>query len=362
VEVSAIVPVYNRAAELAQCLAALRGQRGVAMEVVVVDDGSTDDSADVAASLSDRVIRLPRRSGAAVARNEGVRNACADVLLFIDSDVLVAPGTARHALDALAKNPDYDAVFGSYDAVPRADGIVSVFRNLLHHYTHQTADREAVTFWAGCGAMRKSAFERIGGFDAAWEGIEDIELGYRLRDHGHRILLDRDMQVTHTKRWTFGSMVRTDFRARAIPWSRLILARGSAPDALNVRTSQRVSVALALVVALGLMLAPVRPAALWGAAAAWTAVAWLNRDFYAFLARTRGWLACAAGLPLHLTYLLTAGLGYVYARAERALSPAARRAIVRGAGAPPQAGHSAGGAALDLSGRCSAASRPGRGT
>jgi glycosyltransferase involved in cell wall biosynthesis len=324
--VSIVVPVFNRARELAECLAALAGQRDIACEIVVVDDGSTDDSAAVAESFGARVVRLARRSGAAHARNEGVRNARAPIVLFIDSDVIAPPSVARHAHDVLAAHPEYGAVFGSYDAQPQASGVVSVFRNLLHHYTHQVGDREAVTFWAGCGAIRKAAFEAVGGFDSVWEGIEDIELGYRLRDGGGRILLDSELQVTHTKRWTVGSMLVTDFRYRATMWSRLILARGAAPDTLNVRTEQRISVALTAVVLSSLVLALAAPVYLAVALAAWAPIVWINRSFYAYLADCRGLGTALSALPLHLLYFASAGLGFARAWAEHALERRAARA------------------------------------
>ena len=77
---------------------------------------------------------------------------------------------------------------------PRLQGVVSQYRNLLHHFVHQHGNSEASTFWAGCGAIRRSVFEEMGGFDEQrfpTPSIEDIELGYRLRQAGHRILLDK---------------------------------------------------------------------------------------------------------------------------------------------------------------------------
>ena len=82
--------------------------------------------------------------------------------------------------------------------------MVSQYRNLLHHFVHQEGNPEASTFWAGCGAVRRAAFDAVAGYDEARfrrPSIEDIELGYRLRRAGYRIRLDRDLQCTHLKRW-----------------------------------------------------------------------------------------------------------------------------------------------------------------
>src|SRR5947207_1321887 len=82
------------------------------------------------------------------------------------------------------------ALIGSYDESPLSAGFVSQYRNLLHCYTHQNGRREASTFWAGCGAMRRDRFVHHAGFDERYRypSIEDIELGVRLRQAGERIL------------------------------------------------------------------------------------------------------------------------------------------------------------------------------
>src|SRR5262249_39714878 len=156
----------------------------------------------------------------------------------------------------------------------RADGLVSQYRNLLHHYVHQHGCTTASTFWGACGAIRRSVFLEVGGFDEERfpRCIEDIELGYRLRAAGHRIRLDKRLQCTHLKKWTLRSMIRTDVMCRAVPWTRLILETRSAPDDLNVKGLQRVSVGLTGLATLSLLLAPFRSSGLFLAAAALLAV------------------------------------------------------------------------------------------
>ncbi len=85
------------------------------------------------------------------------------------------------------------------------------------------------------------------GFDESYErpAIEDIELGYRLRMAGRKVLLDKGLQVKHLKRWTFWGLVKTDVLDRGIPWTELILRDRCMPNDLNLELSQRVSVALA---------------------------------------------------------------------------------------------------------------------
>jgi len=322
--VSVVVPAYRNAAGLAECLQALVASDEPPFEIIVVDDASGDGTSAVASRFGARGLRLERNSGAGAARNHGARSASGEILLFVDSDVVVAPDTVGRVARLFEERPDVAAVFGSYDAAPRAPGLVSQFRNLLHHFVHQHGEPEASTFWAGCGAIRRPVFESVGAFDTGRYGrsIEDIELGYRLRDAGHRILLERDLRVTHLKRWTLGSFLRTDVFLRAIPWSELILQRRATLDHLNLKAGQRVSVLLALVAAAALPLSVVRLEMLAVAAAATLGLVLANRKLLAFFARERGLAFSAATVPLLLLHYVASGFGYLCARTEHAFARA----------------------------------------
>ena len=312
--VSIIVPAYNSAADLGECLRAIAAATEGPREVIVVDDASADDTAAVAAAAGARVIRCDVNGGPASARNRGAAAARGEVLLFIDSDVAIAPDVIARVRRALAADPDVAAVFGSYDATPRARGVVSRWRNLLHHYVHQHGAREAFTFWAGCGAVRKAAFDAVGGFDPrpAWHFIEDIELGHRLRRAGFRIVLEKAMQATHLKRWTLEGMIRTDLLYRAAPWTRLLRRSGAMPADLNLGLGQRLSVALLGVALLAVPLAWRWPAMAAVAVAAFAILIAINRALYAFLYRQRGLAFALVCIPLHAVYFLCSGAGFVY--------------------------------------------------
>jgi len=335
IQISIIVPVYNSSGELRECLSALIGSSHSGLEIIVVDDASTDGSPHVAAEMGVRVFRLPRNSGPSAARNYGARHARGDIFFFVDADVVVMCGAVSHVLKVLEEHPDVDAVFGSYDACPRIKGIVSQYRNLLHHFVHQKGNPEASTFWAGCGAIRRTAFKEIGGFDEKRfpRYIEDIELGYRLRQARHRILLDKGLHGTHLKRWTLRSMIRTDIVGRAIPWTRLILESKNAPQDLNLKSGQRLSGVLTGLASLLLLLTPFRIELLGLSAGAFFGVIALNRDLYAFFLRQRGLFFTTACIPLHLLYYLYSGLTFscvwldFQVRGAVALQPRAERRI-----------------------------------
>src|SRR4029077_7315001 len=95
--------------------------------------------------------------------------------------------------------------------------------------------------------IRRDVFLAYGGFDPRLyprPAIEDIELGYRLTQAGHRIVLARDVLATHHKRWTLPEMVRTDIFRRGVPWTILIKRTGTIETDLNVNASQKACVAL----------------------------------------------------------------------------------------------------------------------
>jgi glycosyltransferase involved in cell wall biosynthesis len=274
VRLSAIVPATDGPPTLARCLAAIAAADDPPEEVIVVDSAG--------------------RPGPAAARNEGARRATGDVLVFVDADVEPHRDAFMRLRAAFAADPGLDALFGAYDDDPADPALVSRFRNLLHHHVHLEGAGQAETFWAGLGAIRRSAFP---GFDAERypaASVEDVELGLRLSAGGARIVLDPRVQGRHLKGWTLATMIHTDFARRGVPWAELLLERGRGSGVLNLGPRHRLS-ALA---ALGLL---ARRPRLVAAAALLV----LNRRFYALLLRQEGPARAAAGVGLHAVHHLT---------------------------------------------------------
>jgi GT2 family glycosyltransferase len=307
---SVVVPVRNGGRDFECCLLRLRDSSVTNFELIVVDDGSTDQSAAAARRAGAIVISNPRPQGPAAARNLGARTATAPLVFFLDADVAVHPEALAHAMRRFEADPDLAALFGSYDDRPAAAGVVSQYRNLLHHFVHQQGRfqdgiRPAHTFWTGCGIIRRELFLEFGGFDPRLyprPAIEDIELGYRLTRAGHRIVLARDVLATHLKRWSLSEMVRTDIFRRGVPWMLLLKRTGTVETDLNVKADQKASVALtglAVAAALG---CAVTPWAAIGVLVAVAAIVALNRELFGFLIRRKGLAFSCAAMPLHLLY------------------------------------------------------------
>lgn len=244
-KISIVIPSYNGGAQLDECLNAIARLATPPAEVIVVDDGSNDGSIQKAAARGLRILSTSGRQGPAVARNIGAQAATGDVVFFLDADVSVHPDAMERVAAAFA-DPAIDAVIGSYDDDPSSRDFLSQYKNLMHCFVHQNARSDASTFWSGCGAVRRDVFLAMSGFDASYKrpAIEDIELGYRLRGAGRRILLDRELRVKHLKKWTFWGLLKTDVLDRGIPWTELILRDQRMPNDLNLQISQRVSIGL----------------------------------------------------------------------------------------------------------------------
>jgi glycosyltransferase involved in cell wall biosynthesis len=318
---SVVVPVRNGGRDFECCLRRLRDSTWTDYELIAVDDGSTDESGALARRMGAIVARHEQPLGPAAARNLGAQLATAPLIFFLDADVAVHPGTLSRGMARFLADPALTALFGSYDDQPPAPGVVSRFRNLLHHFVHQQGHfqqdaRPAHTFWTGCGMIKRQVFLDFGGFDPRLyprPAIEDIELGYRLTRAGHRIILARDVLATHLKRWTLREMVRTDIFRRGVPWALLIKRSQTVETDLNVKTGQKFCVALTALVALGLLAVPVTAWAGLAVAGGSAAIVALNGGFYRFLIGRRGFFFTLAALPVHLVYYICCGLSVMIA-------------------------------------------------
>jgi GT2 family glycosyltransferase len=322
--ISAIVPMHNAAATIERCLAPLVAMlgRGEIGEIIVVDDGSTDRSGGiVTAHAAVRLERTAARAGPAAARNHGAALARGKYLWFVDSDVIAADDCAR-VIATVFDETDAAAVFGSYDDAPAAPNFLSQYKNLAHRYYHRRGRASASTFWAGCGAIERELFKQLGGFDAAryaHPSIEDIELGYRVVAAGRRIVVHHGVQGKHLKEWRLRDLIYTDVLRRAIPWSQLMLERGSVTDDLNVGRDERVRAVLAFGWAAAVIAWTAGLAPPWLPLAALGVAAIANAELIRFFATQRGAVFAAGAFLYHQLYYLYSSAAFAYAGARHFL-------------------------------------------
>ncbi|MFN0109145.1 MAG: glycosyltransferase [Blastocatellia bacterium] len=312
---SVVVPVYNSAGYLKKCLAALAESDFEGFDVLVVDDGSTEPVEAIVAQHGFDYMRIEGPGGPARARNRGVARVKGKYLVFIDADVCVHTDTLRRFAEVFIADSMIDAVVGSYDETPAEPGFFSQYKNLFHHYVHQTSGGTINTFWSGCGAMRRDLFLAFGGFDEERyrrPAIEDIELGTWVSAAGFQIVLAPQVTATHLKRWTLWSILKTDIVDRGVPWIKLMLRAGAATNNLNAKSSQRVCVALTWLASALLPLSVWQPVSGIVALLLLSAVSALNFDFYRyFVAHSGVWFTIRV-LPLHWLYFWYCGLCVIW--------------------------------------------------
>lgn len=194
VEVSVVVPTVDRVALLERCLRGLAAQEGVAFEVLVVHDGDRG----VAALLETWRDRLPLQPieiaerGAPAKRNAGWRAASAPVVAFVDDDCEPAPVWLKAALDAL--DDGVDLVQGRVEAHPEDGAVTGLFSRTIE--VHGPSD-----LYPNANLVyRRSALERVGGYDPAFAGGEDTDLAWRVLESGGRAVWAPEALVWHAVR------------------------------------------------------------------------------------------------------------------------------------------------------------------
>ncbi len=197
--VSVIIPAYNASRTLRACLeSVLAAEYDGEVEVIVVDDTSTDDTAAIAADLGCRVIRRDGNGGPAVARNAGAGEARSDILLFIDADTEMRRDTIREGVRAISRK-GVGAATGIYEPEPINTGFFPRYYAYLkfHAFTSSGADR-ITAFGAQCAVISKCLFDMVGGYRSVPWGVdvENEELGHRINQQSV-IALSRDFRVRH---------------------------------------------------------------------------------------------------------------------------------------------------------------------
>ena len=181
--VSVIVPNYNYGHVLELCLRAIQAQTYPAVEIVLVDDCSTDNSVEVAESLGVRVLRTPANGGVAVARNLGVAHATGEILFFLDSDIALDTGAVAAAVRVLESDPGIGAVCGNYEPEPLIrGGLAKEYRNLFHHYYWRAAEGPTDILVPGLSAMTRKVWDVVGPFSEHLLQTEAASVAQRLTD------------------------------------------------------------------------------------------------------------------------------------------------------------------------------------
>ena len=226
--ISVIIPTYNRADTLLDAIRSVLSQTYNNIELIVVDDGSTDGTAEIIEVFSDQVISLKtlKNSGACAARNLGLEVSSAEYVAFLDSDDLWLPNKLEEQLAVLLSlPPEYCGVYSGYtrsrmndhqcrglDVVPRSEVTPS-----------QILGRNTIGGMS-CALLRKSAVMQVGAFDESLPASQDWDLWIRLLDQFrmmpismvHLIYREHSSQISSNNNVKYAGMNRLYVKHREL--------------------------------------------------------------------------------------------------------------------------------------------------
>jgi glycosyltransferase involved in cell wall biosynthesis len=294
---SVIIAVHNGERIIQQTLDALAASSFTDFETVVVDDASTDRSAELIARFPVRLVRLERNLGAGYARNEGARQARGDILFITDQDCLVEPETLGRAVEAAAGHPRR-VVGGTYTTIP-ADRhfFASSFQSLHVHYFETKLEHPDYVA-AHAMVMDRQLFLDHGGFPeepimGKLDGLAaDVQLCREMRRDGVEVVADPTILVRHDFGFTIWKSLENAAR-KSYTWTRYALNQSALfTDSGSASTEMKLGGIFS-----GLFTAALPVAALAGSPALWlltllplAGAIWVNRRFYGFIRRERGLL------------------------------------------------------------------------
>jgi len=214
VTVSVVIPTHDRGRVVVEAIESALAQTHPPLEVIVVDDGSTDDTAERVGRLRDARVRYLRRShaGVSAARNAGIAVATGDLVAFLDSDDLWKPDKVEAEIAALARYPSAGGVFSDLEKVDGATFVPSFMRRtrVFSRLLAERAYRDGLLLSARALSLcllqevpiktpaltvRRSALERAGGFNEAWTSSEDWEFLLRFARRESLVYVDRPLAV-----------------------------------------------------------------------------------------------------------------------------------------------------------------------
>ncbi|MFI5251106.1 MAG: glycosyltransferase [Bacteroidota bacterium] len=211
--VSVIIPVRNGAATIQTCLVSIKRSYYKNIEVIVVDDHSTDSTREIARQFEINLLEVGEGKGANNARNFGASHAQGDIFIFIDSDIVIRRETILGIVESLSEE-GLDAVVGIYTAQHRHENLVSQYKNLWVRYSYIKSLPEIDWLFGAISGIKRAAFQQLGGFNVellAVHGHDDIELGKRFSKAKLNIHLNMDIEVEHLKRYTLASFIRNEY-------------------------------------------------------------------------------------------------------------------------------------------------------
>jgi glycosyltransferase involved in cell wall biosynthesis len=217
--VSVIIPSYNSQETIEQCLVSVRQSTYKDYELIVVDDASSDDSCPIASKYADMVMRLTEHLGRSQARNRGIMASAGQIIVNIDSDVVIRPDTIARIADYFIKHPDVSAVNGLLSKEHPHPGFFSQYKNLYMHYIFNKLPEKVTFLYGSIHAFRREDALLYGCDDMT---ADDTALGQKLLAWGKQIGFIKTLEVVHLKRYNWFSFIKNDFQI-PFDWGKIFL-------------------------------------------------------------------------------------------------------------------------------------------
>jgi glycosyltransferase involved in cell wall biosynthesis len=220
---SIVIPVYNAAETLKECLTAIFQSDYPDFEAIVVDDASSDNSGGIAAWFPCKLISLKQNRGSSAARNEGIKNAKGEIVVFIDADIIIKSNTFQSIADLL-KDEDLAAVVGVYSAYHRNKNISSQYKNFWLRFTRLKTPQYIPWICTSITGIKKKILLKIGFFNEQYRsetGLDDVEFGTRLFEKDYKILVVPQLEVEHLKSFSFKGLMKNQY-LRSKAWTEFV--------------------------------------------------------------------------------------------------------------------------------------------
>ena len=211
--ISVIVPIYNSNETLSECLDGIFSNKVENFEVIVVDDKSTDNSVEIAKNYDCKIIELSENKGPAFARNTGANSATGDILLFIDSDVIINSDALMN-VNQLFENNKETIFQGIYSHKSNYKNISTQYQQSFYSYYSWNPKDNYTDILTSCYfSIEKKKFFECGGFNTKIKRAtaEDEEFGYKLIDKGYKILISRELSAHHKVNYSVLKYIKRNF-------------------------------------------------------------------------------------------------------------------------------------------------------
>ncbi len=215
-KISIVIPNYNGADTIGECLMAAFASKYSEFEVVVVDDCSGDNSVEIINKFPCKLVRLEKRSGTSKARNIGAESSTGDFIFFTDADCLLQEDTLLLVNKALSETDLTTVLGGTYTRMPHDKDFFSIFQSVYINYSETKKSDDPDYIAAHAMIIDAGIFRKSGGFPEDFLPIiEDVELSHRLRRSGCRLIMDPGIQVRHIFNFSLVSSLRNAFKKSA---------------------------------------------------------------------------------------------------------------------------------------------------